>query len=86
MWRVKREEIQAFAQEMKLKVFECSASSGQNITELFSELGRIILTNNKSQLTEIAEDQQGRNGHSLILADFADREKHKKAKKSTCCG
>ena len=86
MWRVKREEFQAFAQDHKLKVLECSASSGQNVQELFCELGRIILRTNKSQLTEIQEDQQGRNGHSLILADFADREKHKKSKKKSCCG
>jgi GTPase SAR1 family protein len=87
-WRVKREDFVKFSDDMKLPLFECSASTGHNVPELFTALAREILNNNKAQLTEVEEvDQQGRNGHSIILADFADREKRnkKQQKKSTCC-
>jgi GTPase SAR1 family protein len=87
LWKVKREEYESFSRDMNIPLFECSASSGYNVQELFSQLAADILKNNKANLTEVEEvDQQGRNGHSLILADFADREKRRKQQKSSCCG
>lgn len=87
LWKVKKEEYENFSKDMNIPLFECSASSGYNVQEVFAQLARDILRCNRANLTEVEEvDQQGRNGHSLILADFADREKRRKQQKNSCCG
>jgi hypothetical protein len=62
-------------------LIECSASTGANVKELFMQLGRMVLAENRNKLTEIDEDRE--HGNSLILADFLKRNNKKKQRR--CC-
>lgn len=82
LWQVRREEFNSFAMSEGFDLFECSASTGDNVKELFLDLGKKVLTSCREKLQEVDEDKE--QGNSLILADFMNRKK--KAKKSNCCG
>lgn len=83
-WRVRREEFVAFANELDMPCFECSASSGQNIQEIFHELGKQVLATNRDQLTQVEEDTTGKSADSKRLANLADNRKTKR--RGGCCG
>lgn len=82
-WTVGPEEYNSFAQENGFTIFECSASSGQNVKDLFVELGREVLQKNRHELTEV-DEKPSRDGESLILFDFNEKERQKR-KKGNCC-
>jgi hypothetical protein len=65
-------------------VYECSASSGLNVNSMFMDLGTAILLNNREQLTKVESEMNGHTGNSIILAEFAERQKKEK-KKGSCC-
>lgn len=81
-WQVRRDEFQSFAASTGCTLIECSASSGDNVREIFMELGKQVLDSSRAKLTEVDEDKE--NGNSIILADFLKRNK-KRGKKSNCC-
>lgn len=83
MWKVRREEYFAYSKELGVPVYECSASNGQNVQNVFNELGKIVLETQKGTLTIVEEDKDI-DGKSLILSDFAGREKKNKSKQSCC--
>lgn len=74
----------SFAEHMGVDIVECSASTGQNVQEIFVELGRQVLQRQRAELTQLRDEQDGSNGRSIILADFAERER-KKRKERGCC-
>ncbi len=78
-WAVSREEFKVYASERGLVSFECSASSGLNVTEIFNELGREVLKNSKSILQKVDEPAADK-GENLVLFDSPA----KKEKKGCC--
>lgn len=84
LWQIKREEYQQFADKMGVMVIECSASTGQNVQEIFVELGRQVLQTHRAELPQVRDDQDGASGRSVILADFAERRRRKE--RGACCG
>lgn len=78
-WAVSREEIKVYASERGLVSFECSASSGLNVTEIFNELGREVLKNSKNVLQKVDEPTSDK-GENLVLFD-SPTNKEKKG----CC-
>lgn len=85
LWQVKKEEYVTFSEQAGIPIMECSASSGQNVQEMFVELGRQVLLSSREDLTQVRDEQDGSNGKSIILADFADRERRRKSSKKGCC-
>eukprot|EP01039_Chlorochromonas_danica_P007589 gene7589-8389_t len=85
LWQTKREEYVAFSEEVGIPVIECSASSGLNVQEIFVELGRQVLHSHRSELTQVRDDLDGPSGKSVILADFAERERRRRRERSSCC-
>eukprot|EP01031_Cornospumella_fuschlensis_P031960 gene31960-38643_t len=85
LWQVKREEYLTYSEQAGIPIMECSASSGQNVQEMFVELGRHVLQGNREDLTQVRDEQDGNNGKSIILSDFADRERRRKTSKKGCC-
>lgn len=83
-WSVSSEEYMSFAQENGFALFESSASTGANVKELFVELGREVLRKNRHELTEV-DDKQSRDGESLILFDFNEKERRKRKERGNCC-
>ncbi len=83
-WSVGSEEYMSFAQENGYILFESSASTGVNVKELFVELGREVLRKNRHELTEV-DDKQSRDGESLILFDFNEKERRKRKERGNCC-
>lgn len=83
-WRVRREEFEAYAREVALPLYECSASSGLNVNSMFTELGKQILLTNKPQLTRVEADSNGQTGNSIILAEFAERQRRERKSRSCC--
>lgn len=87
-WTVKREEYESFARENGYNLMEASASTGTNVQELFIELGRQVLQTNRHELAEVDDrDRQSRDGESLILFDFNERERRRKQNEANrkCC-
>jgi hypothetical protein len=83
-WRVRKEEYEAYARENNLALFECSASSGVNVYTMFVDLGKHILLTNRHLLTKV-EPENGQTGNSIILAEFAERQKKDKKSSKSCC-
>lgn len=83
-WRVRREEFIQYAAQWNMPYFECSASSGQNIQEIFHELGKQVLTHNRDQLAQVEEDNTGKTTDSKFLANIADHRRTRK--RMGCCG
>ncbi len=52
-WAVSQKEIQAFAAEQEMRVFETSGKTGANVPGLFVALGEDILAKGKDKLTQI---------------------------------
>lgn len=82
VWQVRRDEFNSFASSQGLDLIECSASTGDNVKDLFMELGKKVLATSRGKLTEVDEDKE--QGNSLILADFMNKNK-KKNQKRNCC-
>jgi small GTP-binding protein len=78
-WAISREEFKVYASERGILSFECSASTGLNVTEIFNELGREVLKNCKNSLQKVDEPADKEN---LVLFDSPAA---KKDKKSKCC-
>jgi len=83
-WSLGSDEYMNFAQENGYTIFESSASTGVNVKELFVELGREVLKKNRHELTEV-DEKQSRDGESLILFDFNEKERRKRKEKGSCC-
>jgi hypothetical protein len=83
-WRVRKEEYETYARENNLSLYECSASSGVNVGAMFVDLGKHILLTNRHALTKV-EPENGQTGNSIILAEFADRQKKDKKTSKSCC-
>ena len=83
-WRVRKEEYETYAAQMGFPIYECSASSGLNVQNIFTDLGAEILKSSKDSLTKVENDPNGQSGNSLILAEFAERQRREK-KKGSCC-
>lgn len=88
-WTVRREEYEAFARENGYNLMEASARSGIHVQEMFVELGRQVLQNNRHELAEVDDkDRASRgDGESLILFDFNERERRRKEREANrkCC-
>jgi GTPase SAR1 family protein len=76
-WAVSREDFRVYATERGLAYYECSASSGLNITELFVALGREVLKNSKANLTKVEDS----NKDNVVLFDSPANKNQKKS----CC-
>mmetsp|Transcript_15782 Transcript_15782/g.14280 ORF Transcript_15782/g.14280 Transcript_15782/m.14280 type:complete len:205 (+) Transcript_15782:42-656(+) len=81
LWTVSKEEYESFANEFGFILFECSAESGTNVNNMFIELGRQILTNNRSQLAEIKVADVTERGDSVLLFNTET----KTNKRRYCC-
>ncbi len=79
-WQVKRDEYQRLAVEHNYQLIECSASSGENVHQLFLSLGQLVLNTNRAALAEMEEERE--HGQSLILQEYTQRQRKKK---SSCC-
>lgn len=77
------EEFTAFARENNIPVVKASAQTGQNVDELFINLGRQILLLNRDHLSKIDESQMV--GESFILREFTERENRRKRNAQLCC-
>lgn len=84
LWRIQREEFEQFARERGFPLFECSASTGLNVNQMFTELGKQILVSNRSELTMVENESNGQTKNSIILAEFAERQRKEKKSKSCC--
>eukprot|EP01040_Poterioochromonas_malhamensis_P010821 gene10823-11795_t len=84
LWRVRKEEYESYAREIGVPLFECSASSGLNVNPMFTELAKQILLSHRSELTKVDSDATGQTGGSIILAEFAERQRKEKKQKSCC--
>ena len=76
-WQVRKEEYMLFAHEHKYTLFEASASSGLNVNEMFTEIGRQVLSKNKSELSL----QKQTNERDLVSFD----EKISNSNSRKCC-
>ena len=76
-WQVRKEEFMLFAHEHKYTLFEASASSGLNVNEMFTEIGRQVLSKNKNELSL----QKNTNERDLVSFD----EKISKSDSRKCC-
>lgn len=83
-WRIRKEEFDQYARELNLPLYECSASSGLNVNKMFTELGKQILFTCRDQLTKVENEHNGQTGNSIILAEFAERQRKEK-KPGSCC-
>ena len=77
-WQVSREEYNLFAKDNGLLLFESSASSGQNVKEIFSRLASQVLLKQRPALVEMKESDRG---ESIVLFDLAEPKKTS----SSCC-
>ena len=58
-WKVSREEFTKFSEDNNLIIFETSAATGQNVNEMFMELGKEVVRKIRAELskqTSNAED------------------------------
>mmetsp|Transcript_12434 Transcript_12434/g.20827 ORF Transcript_12434/g.20827 Transcript_12434/m.20827 type:complete len:209 (+) Transcript_12434:51-677(+) len=79
---VSREEYIAFAQDHNLEVVESSAASGHNVTEVFTTLGRQVLSTNRNGLAEVNIDPNEQDKSSIILREFVAKNPKKNRE---CC-
>jgi small GTP-binding protein len=77
-WRVRKEEYELFAKSNDLILFETSASTGKNITQMFKEVSKLILLNSRELLSEMNIQD------NVSLFDF-NAEDGTKKKKKRCC-
>lgn len=80
-WQIRREEYLSYAQQHGLVIFESSASSGDNVCEIFLDLGRKILENQKEGLTKVAIQPEDKD-EGLVLFDIPQSQR---GKKRSCC-
>lgn len=78
-WEIKRSEFTAFAASQDMQIFETSASSGLNVEEAFTVLGRQILTKSRSNLTELNTDKQD------DAITFQKMQSSNRPRKRACC-
>jgi len=58
-WKVSREEFTKFSEDNNLIIFETSAATGQNVNEMFMELGKEVVRKIRAELskqTNVAEE------------------------------
>ena len=58
-WKVSREEFTKFSEDNNLIIFETSAATGQNVNEMFMELGKEVVRKIRAELSKqsnVAED------------------------------
>ena len=75
-WQVRLNEIAALADMHNVKVMNCSAATGENVKEIFYELGSMVLKSRRSHLKEIG-DENTTNGKIDL--------RKSKATKKNCC-
>ena len=51
-WKVSREEFTKFSEDNNLIIFETSAATGQNVNEMFMELGKEVVRKIRAELSK----------------------------------
>lgn len=55
-WKVSRQEFAKYAKDSSLPMFETSASTGQNVNEMFMDLGKEVVRKIRAELSKQSRD------------------------------
>lgn len=80
-WKVSREEFTRFSEDNGLIIFEASAATGQNVNEMFMELGKEVVRKIRAELTK----QSGQSSSDDDAVKLGADSKGSSAAAGGCC-
>ena len=83
-WAVSRDEFETYATSESLVCVETSGKSGQNVTNLFHNLGQQILNKGKDKLQTVRPENDAVITDGSVLRDLT-KKSNKSDKKNGCC-